>query len=172
MNSPFGAPSEPRPPPLQRNYADVFKPEDYECKDSVELESYARNLRNYMLQLLQQQPFPQFLFDKLEKRLDGITTILLKRSVANHVLDKKGAQERLNALDRRLQTIQPILSASTSPQGMLDVNPAPLKKRKQSEPEHVQEVRRELNSLRQLKKSYSDSQSTQPVDEENEEEED
>lgn len=168
MNSPFGSPSEPRPPPLQRNYADVFKPEDYECKDSVELESYARNLRNYLITLLSQEPFPQFLFDKLEKRLDGITTILLKRSVANHVLDKKGAQARLNALDRRLETIQPILSASTCPQGMRDVNPAPLKKRK-ADPEHVQEVRKEMQALRDLKKSYSDSQSTEPVDDEEEE---
>lgn len=165
--SPFGQPSQPSKPALPKNYSEVFKEEEYECKDSIELESYARNLRNYLLTLLQQEPFPAFLFEKLEKRLDGITTILMKRSVAGKIMSKTDATAKMRALERRLDTIAINPPTETTPQGMHDDVNHPPKKRK-LEPRHVQEVREGMDSLRRLKQSYS-SQSTLEVDDEEEE---
>lgn len=168
MNSPYHSPFNVSSPPQRpKNYAEVFDPKEYECKESIELESYARNLRNYLMSLLQQEPFPAFLFEKLEKRLDGITSILMKRSVANSVLDKGKAVERMRALDRRLEVTAPVLG-ETCPQGMHDLPSHPPKKRK-LDPIHVQEVRKEAQALRMLRESYSGSESTLAVDEEEEE---
>lgn len=169
MNSPYNSPFNVQSPkPLPRNYSETFNAEEYECKDSIELESYSRNLRNYLMGLLQQEPFPAFLFEKLEKRLDGITCILMKRSVANPVFDKEKAKAKMRALDRRLDTIAPAIPTQTTPQGMLDEPNHPPKKRKIESP-CISDVKKEMEALRMLKRSYSSSQSTLEVDEEEEE---
>ena len=36
-------------PVLQRNYDEVFDASKYEGKDTIELETYARNLHNYLM---------------------------------------------------------------------------------------------------------------------------
>lgn len=154
-NSPFGSPSDVKTP-LPRNYAEAFNPEDYECKDSIELESYARNLHNYLMSLLKQTPFPAFLFEKLEKRLDGITSILQKRSSASSVSNKEDAMRRLQTLSSRIDNAT-VQASPASP---------PLKKRRIEAP-CISSVRKDMEELRRLKRSYSDS--TQPVEEEEEE---
>jgi hypothetical protein len=154
--SPFGSPSDVKAP-LPRNYSDAFNPEEYECKDSIELESYARNLHNYLMGLLKQTPFPAFLFEKLEKRLDGITSILQKRSSASTALNKDTAMDRLQKLSSRID------NATAIP----EPTPPPLKKRRIEAP-CISDVKRDMDELRRLKRSYSDSQSTQPVEEEEE----
>lgn len=155
-HSPFGSPADVKQP-LPRNYAEAFNPEDYECKDSIELESYARNLHNYLMGLLKQQPFPAFLFEKLEKRLDGITSILQKRSSASTALNKEAASSRLQALAAKLD------SATVETESL----PPPVKKRRVEAP-CIKDVKESMAELRRLKRSYSDSQSTQPVEEEEE----
>jgi len=162
-NSPFNVTSK---PPLPRNYAETFDPAQYECKDSVELESYARNLHNYLKTLLEQNPFPQFLWDKLEKRLDGITSILEKRSLASGVSNKAAAEQRLQKLSDKINATAISPPAHTSAVGMLDVNPRPTK-RSRIEPMYVRQVREDVDSLKALKMSYSD-ESTLPVEEEEE----
>ena len=158
MNSPF---SSYKDKSLPRNYAEIFDPKDYECKDSLELESYAHNLRNYLLGLLAQKPFPEFLFNKLEKRLDGITSILQSRSSASGVLNKEQATKRMEVLSQRLDGA-PATSTSTR----IDlVSSRPAKKRK-IEPVYVNDVKKSMEALRSLKKSYSDSESTLTVEEE------
>lgn len=62
-----------------KNYADTFDPASYEWRSTSDLESYARNLKNYLARLLQDDPFPAALFEKLEVRLEGIRSILQKR---------------------------------------------------------------------------------------------
>lgn len=151
-NSPFGSPSEVKPT-LQKNYGDAFNPEEYECKDSIELESYARNLHNYLMTLLKQTPFPAFLFEKLEKRLDGITSILQKRSSASTALNKDQAMSRLQAISSRIETATAIPEPSQPP----------LKKRRTEAP-CIKDVKKDMDELRRLKRSYSDS--TQEVEEE------
>lgn len=166
--SPFGSPSQQQRPQLQKNYSEVFDPREYECKDSIELESYARNLHNYLTSLLPQTPFPAFLFEKLEKRLDGITSILQKRCAAKGVLDQDQAKKRLQALGQRLdQPDAPTALPKTFPRGMEDLPSHPPKKRKM-EPGYVQDVRRQSSSLKLLRNSYTDSEKTLEVDEEEE----
>lgn len=162
MNSPYKNPFETKgTQPLPRNYSDVFNPEDYEWKDSIELESYARNLTNYLRQLLQQTPFPAFLFEKLEKRLDGITSILEKRSLASGALDKDKAKERLLALERK---ITPVAVTRMDSQEKLE---PPIKKRR-LDPAYVEEVRACKNELDRIKKSYSPPCSQAEMEEEEE----
>lgn len=153
--------------PLPRNYAEEFNEADYECKDSIELESYARNLSNYLNGLLTQTPFPANLFEKLEKRLNGIICLLQKRSAARGVLNKDQAKERLQALGRKLDATAIPTPSMTTPIAMVDEPDHPPKKRKISP--CIPQVRKDMEELRRLKRSYSDSQSTQPVDEEEEE---
>lgn len=133
---PFGTPGLPQQP-LAKNYSDVFVAADYEHKDSVELESYARNLRNTLLGLLSQKPFPAFLFEKLEKRLDGLTSILAKRSVASTVLDSEKASKRLAILSARLDPTVPATTRSMGPDG------PPLKKRRFGYLEDIDKARKE-----------------------------
>jgi len=152
MNSPYQNPfDKPVQQQLQRNYSDVFKAEDYECKDSLELESYARNLRNYLMGLLQQDPFPAFLFEKLEKRLDGIVSILTKRSAASNVLGKNDARARLKQLDALLNKaveIETVTSQQDTPE-------PPLKKRR-VDPMYVDEVRKSDQALKQTRDKAND----------------
>lgn len=101
-------------PPLPRNYSEDFNPADYECKSNIELESYARNLHNYLNSLLPQNPFPAFLFEKLEKRLDGITSILQKRCAASGALNKDKAKQRLQTLGSRLDSAVVPMPISTT----------------------------------------------------------
>lgn len=148
-------------PNLQRNYAETFKPEDYECKETLELESYQRNLRNYLLQLLQQDPFPAALFDKLEKRLDGIVSILEKRYLASGVsVNKRQAEEKLKALDQRLEKV----NAAATDLEKLEEPPA---KRQRKDPGYVEEVRKAKDALSKLKRAYSPPASQMQEEEEN-----
>src|ERR1700760_542102 len=138
MESPFSSPlltqqSYARPP-LPRNYSETFNAADYEKKDSIELESYARNLHNYLQTLLPQNPFPANLFDKLEKRLDGITSILQSRSLASGVLSRDAAKKKLERLGNRLESTAPVLPTLLTPQGMNDDKKHPAKKRKLDAP--------------------------------------
>lgn len=134
--------------PLVKNYAEIFDPKEYECKDSLELESYGRNLHNYLKTLLEQTPFPAFLFEKLEKRLDGITSILANRSAARGVLDKRAALKRLKDLGERIDSFAPVpIETGTEVE--------PLAKRQRVDPLYVQEVRKEADSLKTLRQSYS-----------------
>lgn len=168
MNSPHNTyhnpfDNKPQQQPLPRNYSDTFNEADYECKDSIELESYARNLRNYLMGLLQQEPFPQFLFDKLEKRLDGIVSILKKRSAASNVSNKDQARARLKALDTALNKAVNIITDSQEEPEKLDE--PPLKKRRL--PEHVQEVLDSKKALQKQKEKWSfNEDATQDVEEE------
>lgn len=159
MNSPYTSPFETsRTPTLPRNYSDTFDPKEYECKDSLELESYARNLHNYLMTLLPQTPFPAFLFEKLEKRLDGITSILQKRSAAKGVLNKDQAKLRLQKLGARLDATAPRIVFNKDEIGEpLDVTEPPPKKRRIEVPEFVKEIQREEAALKLLKRSYSGS---------------
>lgn len=164
--SPFGnTPPQPElKPALPRNYADVFRPEDYECKESLELESYARNLHNYLMTLLPQNPFPAFLFDKLEKRLDGITSILQKRSAQSGAFDKDKAKERLKQLGALLA---PVEVTTPKARTMLDdlgdrvIKPAfdnmtpPLPKKRKLDPDYVTQVRNDSEALKLLRNGYS-----------------
>jgi hypothetical protein len=62
-----------------KNYEDKFDIASYEWRSTTDLESYAKNLKNYLARLLQDEPFPAALFEKLEERLNGIRSILQKR---------------------------------------------------------------------------------------------
>lgn len=160
MNSPFGYLNNTPAKPLARNYSETFDPQEYEAKDSIELESYARNLHNYLNSLLTQEPFPAFLFEKLEKRLDGITCILAKRCAASGALNKAKAKARLETLGQRLEPVSvPVDLPPTTPRSMIDVKGHPPKKRKL---DCVREVKEDMDALRSLKDSYS----TQEVEEE------
>ncbi len=153
-NSPFNTQQAATPKP--RNYSDVFNPEEYECKASLELESYARNLKNYLLTLLSQDPFPAFLFEKLEKRLDGVSSILQKRSAVSGVLSKDKAKERLHVLSSRLECTDANASEEQT---------TPPAKRRKLDPPCQEDVIKEMNALRRLKRSYSDSQKTEEEEE-------
>lgn len=144
-----------------RNYSDSFKPEEYESMSSIDMEAYARNLHNYLMTLLQQEPFPAFLFEKLEKRLDGLTSLLKKRSAASGALNKDKAKERIIALGKQLD------QASPAPVPMEDTDEPLPKRRRIDPPGYVKELVKENNALKDLKRSYGDS--TQPVEEEEEE---
>lgn len=147
-NSPFNVTS---PKPLPRNYSDVFNAEEYECKESIELESYARNLHNYLNSLLPQTPFPAFLFEKLEKRLDGITCILQKRCQDQNGMNKDKAKQRLLVLSKRLDSTSlepPSILPPTTPIAMIDEPDHPPKKRRLEAP-CVQDVRKALQEQRQ-----------------------
>lgn len=157
-NPPMGNPSEQKQY-LPRNYATEFNPEDYECKDSIELESYARNLHNYLMGLLKQTPFPAHLFEKLEKRLDGISSILQKRLSASSALTKSEAEARLKKLAAKLD-------AAT----VDEPTPQPPIKKRRVEAPCISDVKRSMDELRRLKRSYSDSTQELEVDEEEEEE--
>jgi len=158
--NPFNSPHQ-QQAPLARNYAETFNAADYECKDSIELESYARNLHNYLNTLLPQKPFPAFLFEKLEKRLDGITSILQKRSLASHGLTADKAKERLRALDQRLSgsTASDAISVPkiTTPSGMLDEPSHPPKKRKYEAP-CIKDVRDALQEQRERNRTVAETQ--------------
>lgn len=114
--------------PNTKNYSDTFVKSEYENKSSVELESYARNLANYLKTLLDQDPFPEFLFDKLEKRLDGIAEILSERKSAAGTRSKGEARNRLIEI---MAKIDPFEGEDDS---------RPPKKQKQ-DPNYVEEVR-------------------------------
>lgn len=161
--SPFGSPRQTQPAPLPRNYSEIFDPAEYECKTDVDLESYARNLSNYLNQLLTQQPFPAFLFDKLEKRLEGITSILKKRSTAKGVCaTKQQAEERLKRLTASLDAVSSTQPVSPEED---DLPPSPpYKKRKFESPGYVKEVQRAKDSLTLLQKSYSKDQDEEEED--------
>lgn len=153
-NSPYQNPfDKEQKPQLQKNYSDTFNPEEYECKDSIELESYARNLRNYLMTLLQQEPFPQFLFDKLEKRLDGIVSILAKRSAASNVSNKEQARARLKALDSALNKAVEITLDSPEPQDTLE-DTRPTKKRRLL-PEYVKDINKARQELKDSQEKFS-----------------
>lgn len=152
--SPFH--TSPRPS-LPKNYADTFVAADYECKDSIELESYARNLHNYLLTLLPQEPFPQFLFDKLEKRLDGISSILQKRSKDLVLANKEKAKERLEQLAARISSTE--VPTTT---GMDETRSPPIKKRRIHAP-CQDEVR---NSLKRHRETFSFNESQAEEEEE------
>ncbi len=155
MNSPFGSPSPSQQSgPAPRNYAEVFDPRDYEGKSDIELESYARNLHNYIKTLLPQNPFPAILFDKLEKRLDGITSMLTKRYAAKGVLNRTQAKDRWEKLGQRLDAF-----AAEEPE--LLERPS---KRQRVEPPCQKEVREELEALRHLRKSYAEKQPEEEED--------
>lgn len=161
-HSPFGSPSQHNysRPPLPRNYSEIFDPAEYECKSDLDLESYARNLSNYLNKLLTETPFPAFLFEKLEKRYNGIISILKKRSAAKGVsTTAKEAEERLRRLNAELDA-----HSSTQPVEPDDVEDhRPTKKRKF---EFNEEVKRELQRERQRKAL---SQTAKPTEEEEEE---
>lgn len=157
MNSPYNTynnpfDNKPQQPAFPRNYSDTFNEADYECKDSIELESYARNLRNYLMGLLQQDPFPAFLFEKLEKRLDGIVSILKKRSAANNVSNKQQAQARLKALDTALNKAVNIITDKEEEQEKLDE--PPLKKRRLDLPQHVKDINKARKELKESKEKF------------------
>ncbi len=151
------------PPQKQRNYSDIFDPKEYECKDSLELESYARNLHNYLMTLLPQTPFPAFLFEKLEKRLDGITSILQKRCAASGVLNKDQATKRLQSISDRLAATAPKPPLYQAEGTMVDKTSHPPKKRKL---DFVKDIQKEAQSLRLLKASYNSEDTEEAEDEE------
>jgi len=153
--SPFGAPGLPQQP-LPKNYSDVFVPADYEHKDSVELESYARNLRNKLLEYLSQEPFPAFLFEKLERRLDGLTSILQKRSAASNVLSKEQATRRLSTLSARLDPAVPATSRAMGSEG------PPLKKRRFGYLDDVNKSRKELQDQPNFAFNEAEEEETTP----------
>lgn len=157
-SSPFGSPSQRTSQPLARNYSEVFDERDYECKSDLELESYARNLSNYLDKLLKDTPFPAFLFEKLEKRYNGILSILKRRSTAKGVSTTAGqARERLQRLNASLDAL-----SSTQPEEPEDCEDhRPTKKPKLFE--FNEEVRRQLKDERKRKE--------RPKGEEEEEEE-
>lgn len=78
----FASSRPPREGTYPKNYSDAFDPKEYEWKTTEDLECYARNLKNYLTRLLQDDPFPAGLFEKLETRLLGIRSILEKRCQA------------------------------------------------------------------------------------------
>lgn len=140
MQSPWGSPITTAP--LPKNYSDTFNTEEYEAKSSLELESYARNLKNLLMSYLQQDPFPAFLFEKLEKRLDGITSILAKRSAASHVLNKDQARQRLQELSARIDPVSVDAELPATSRAM-GVGP-PLKKRKFEYLDDIKKAQAEL----------------------------
>lgn len=149
MNSfyqpPFGSPKQQAQPQLAKNYTEIFDERDYECKTDIELESYARNLSNYLNRLLTEMPFPAVLFDKLESRLNGILSMLKKRCAAKGVsTTKHSAEERLKRITASLDAIS--TTQPSSPDDAEDHRPA--KKRKF---EFNEEVRRELRAERERK---------------------
>lgn len=161
--SPFGSPRQQAPPPLSRNYAEIFDPKDYECKSDLELESYARNLSNYLDKLLKDQPFPAFLFEKLETRFNGILSMLKSRSAAKGVsTTKHSAQERLKRLNASLDAL-----SSTQPASPDDdvEDHRPLKKVRTFQ--FNEEIRQEMKEEKKRKRSLFPS----TKDEEEEEDE-
>lgn len=156
QGSPFNVSSR---PPLPRNYSEEFNAQDYENKNSIELESYARNLHNYLNQLLTQMPFPAFLFEKLEKRLLGITSILQSRSAASGALDREKASERLQALGKKLEAAtaknESAIPLPTSIVQFPDEQGLPPRKRARVEPMYLQQVRKDVQELKALKESTS-----------------
>lgn len=130
--SPFGSPTpEPATRSLPKNYSETFNAEDYECKTTVDLEAYARNLHNMLMDFLKQTPFPAALFNKLEVRLDGITSILQNRYRANAITTDIGtAEHRLRTLSARIAPVS--IPTTTTPQAMQDEPDHPPKKRKYS----------------------------------------
>lgn len=140
--SPFYTPPVPEQKP--KNYSDTFVASDYECKTTIDLESYARNLRNTLMGLLSQTPFPGALFDKLEQRLDGITCILQKRYAVSNVSNAEQAKVKMEAISKRLDALV------TVPNGMDTMPGPPLKKRKY-EP-CVSDVRKALEQERERPK--------------------
>lgn len=153
-NSPFETQAK---PVLNKNYAEVFNEEDYEGKNNIELESYSRNLHNYLKQLLPQNPFPAALFEKLETRLDGLTSMLERRYAASGVLDRTKAEERLQSISARLDQAPAVLPPTT-PKLMIDESPRPLKKRKVPEPAFVASIRKDVDALRDLRRSYQEKE--------------
>lgn len=158
-SSPFSPnPSQPQQQYQPRNYAEVFDERDYQCKTDIELESYARNLSNYLDKLLKDTPFPAFLFEKLEKRYNGILSILKKRSAAKGVSTTAGqARERLQRLNASLDALSS--TQPTEPDDCEDHRPP----KKQRLFEFNEEVRRQLKDERKRKE--------RPKGEEEEEEE-
>lgn len=140
-----------RPDQLQRNYSEIFDPTEYECKTDTELESYARNLRNYVLSLLQQTPFPAFLFDKLSKRLDGVTSLLEKRSAAKGVLTKEQALERMKEIEKRLDAT----SADTQEPSLPDTPPP---KRRRTEAPCQDDIKRGLEEQRKRRQQREEEE--------------
>lgn len=157
MHSPYNNPFDARKPQgLPKNYREEFKEEDYEHMSTEEIESYARNLKNTLLGLLDQDPWPAALFDKLEKRHNGLLSMLKKRYAASSVsTNKQDARQRLLKAQEELDAY-----ATTKREEVESMPP----KKKQKLPEFIQEVRRSMKEA-SLKNS---SQSTQPVDEEEE----
>lgn len=149
--SPFGSPSSPQERRhLPKNYSEEFDPRQYECQTTVDLESYARNLHNMLMGFLKQNPFPAALFDKLEKRLDGITSILQNRYRANAITTDIGtAEHRLRTLSKR---IAPALPETTTPQTMQDEPDHPPKKRKFESP-CIKDVRIALKEQRERRQN-------------------
>lgn len=134
--------------PLTKNYAEVFNETDYEGKSTIELESYARNLSNHLNTYLTQTPFPGALFDKLMARFEGLTSLLEKRYAASGASDRTGAKSRLEAASLRLE------SASAPKES---VSTPPAKRRRVETPAHVVSTRKDVDSLRALKSSYTSS---------------
>lgn len=157
MNSPYNNPFANNHKPLVKNYADTFVEADYDHMSTENLESYARNLHNTLLGLLDQDPYPAALFEKLEKRHDGLLSMLKKRYAASNVsLDKKAARARLMSAQRELESSRGIKEEVESLY--------PPKKKARMEPGYVSDVKKGMEEIK-LKHS---SQSTQPVEEEEE----
>lgn len=159
--SPFGSPSQPQQQPLQRNYSEIFDPKQYECKTDIELESYARNLSNYLDKLLKDTPFPAFLFEKLEKRYNGILCMLKKRSAAKSVsVTPTAARQRLIKLNASLDALSSTQPVEPEEDYDCEDHRPPKKQRLF---EFNEEVRRQLKEDRKRKE--------RPKGEEEEEEE-
>lgn len=144
--SPFYSPKSSN---LARNYSDVFDPAEYECKSDLDLESYARNLSNYLNSLLPQIPFPAFLFNKLETRYNGVLCILKKRSAAKGVLTtRQEAEERLRALNAELDSQMSTPPISLEVDDFEDQRP----KKKQKLFSFNPDIKRELEAERKRKR--------------------
>lgn len=160
MNSPSNSWSSPfetyqKPPPLPRNYSEVFDPADYECKSNIELESYARNLHNTLINLLPQKPFPAALFDKLEKRFDGLTSMLTKRCAASGVCtDPTTARLRLSKIAERLDKAVPAMPSLSTPSLMIDEEDHHTK-RTRVDPDSVLEVRKAMVANKRKQDNFS-----------------
>lgn len=143
--SPFNTGYSSPKAPLPRNYSDEFNPEEYECKSSIELESYQRNLLNYLKGLLSQDPFPAALFEKLEKRVDGITSILKKRYQEKKTMNLEQAKRRLEQLSAELAPSTSTAGSESTEDTTEDTRP--MKKRK-IEPVYVQQVRQAMQETK------------------------
>lgn len=162
-SSPFGSPRQPLQQHLPKNYTEVFDERDYECKSDIELESYARNLSNYLNRLLTDMPFPAVLFEKLETRLNGILSMLKKRCAARGVsTTKQAAEERLKRMTASLDAVSTTQPLSPEPEDCEDHRPA--KKRKF---EFNAEIRRELKAERVRKANQEKEEEEEEVDIEN-----